>query len=139
MGQRRVITGGFQKFPGGSIGFWTADYDHSQPLVIDPAILFSGYFGGSSEDNITAVGIDALNNVVTAGWTSSNNLPASNGAHPKYAGSVDAFVAGFLPNGGGLIYCTYLGGSGDDRAFGLASTVQETSILPVSRSLRISR
>ena len=119
-GERRGVAGGFQKLAGGSIGFWTAEYDHSQPLVIDPAILFSGYFGGSSEDNITAVGIDALNNVVTAGWTSSNTLPASNGSQKKYGGSVDAFVASFLPDGGILTYCTYLGGSGDDRAFGLA-------------------
>jgi len=116
-GERREVAGGFQKLSNGSIGFRTAEYDHSQPLVIDPAILFSGYFGGSSEDNITAVGIDALNNVVTAGWTTSNNLPAL-GAQ-KYGGGVDAFVASFLPNGGGMNYCTYLGGSGDDRAFGL--------------------
>lgn len=119
-GERREVAGEFQKFPNGSIGFRTAEYDRTQPLLIDPAILFSGYFGGDSEDNITAVRIDALNNVVAAGWTSSNNLPASNGARPNYGGSVDAFIAGFLPNGGGLIYCTYLGGSGDDRAFGIA-------------------
>ena len=119
-GERREVAGGFHKLSDGAIGFWTAEYDRTRPLVIDPAILFSGYFGGSSQDNITAVGIDALNNVVTAGWTSSNDLPASTGARASYSGSVDAFVASFLPNGGTLIYCTYLGGSGDDRAFGLA-------------------
>ena len=119
-GERKEVAGGFRKDSNGSVGFWTAEYDHTQPLVIDPSILISGYFGGSSEDNITAVAIDALNNVVTAGWTTSGNLPASHGAQAKYAGSVDAFVAGFLPNGGAMIYCTYLGGSGDDQALGLA-------------------
>jgi hypothetical protein len=119
-GKRREIAGGFQKLSDGSIGFRTAEYDHNQPLVIDPFINVSGYFGGSSEDNINAIGVDALNNIVTAGWTSSNNLPASNGAQSRYGGSVDAFVASFLPNGGGLNYCTYLGGSGDDQALGLA-------------------
>jgi Beta-propeller repeat len=118
--ERREVAGKFEKLPGGAIGFRVADYDHNQPLVIDPSILFSGYFGGTSEDNITAVGIDALNNVVTAGWTSSNNLPASTGAETKYSGSVDAFVASFFPNGGNLNYCTYVGGSGDDQATGLA-------------------
>ncbi len=118
-GVRKEVSGGFQKVSKGSVGFWTAEYDHTQPLVIDPSILISGYFGGSSEDNITAVGIDALNNVVTAGWTTSSSLPASSGAQSKYAGSTDAFVASFLPNGGGMIYCTYLGGSGDDQALGL--------------------
>jgi len=119
-GERKVVGGGFRRLASGLIGYLASEYDHAQPLLIDPSILFSGYFGGSSEDSITAVGIDPLNNVVTAGWTSSSDLPASNGARTRYGGSVDAFVASFLPNGGGLIYCTYLGGSGDDRAFGLA-------------------
>jgi hypothetical protein len=55
-----------------------------------------------------------------AGWTDSNNLPVYNSVQPAFGGSVDAFVAKFDPTGSTLIYCTYLGGSGDDRAFGLA-------------------
>ena len=128
-GKRLEVAGGFERLPGGTIGFWTGGYDHNQPLVIDPSILFSGYFGGSSEDDITAIGIDGLNDIVVAGWTSSADLPATNGARHQTGGGVDAFVASFLPNGGGLIYCTYLGGSGDDRAFGLAiDSVRNTYI-----------
>jgi hypothetical protein len=119
-GERIDVAGAFEKRPGGAIGFRVEKYDRAQPLVIDPVILFSGYFGGSGEDEITAVAIDSLNNVVVAGWTASTDLPASGGAQPHYGGGVDAFVASFRPNGGGLNYCTYLGGSGDDRAFGLA-------------------
>ncbi len=118
-GRRVEVAGKFRKTAAGLIGFQVSNYDHREPLVIDPSILFSGYFGGSSEDTITAVGIDALSNIVVAGWTISTNLPA-NGFKTRYGGGVDAFVASFQPNGGGLIYCTYLGGSGDDRAFGLA-------------------
>ena len=119
-GEQSKVAGGFRRLANGMIGFRASEYDHTQPLVIDPSILFSGYFGGSTEDDITAVGIDGLNNVVVAGWTASTDLPATNGARKKSGGGVDAFAASFLPNGGGLIYCTYLGGSGDDRAFGLA-------------------
>src|SRR5207302_7662387 len=90
------------------------------PLVSNPALLFSGYFGGTSQDSVTAIALDSANNIVMAGWTASSDLPASNGARPKFAGAVDAFVAAFAPNGGGLLYCTYLGGSGDDRALGIA-------------------
>ncbi len=118
-GKRIEVAGGFKRRAGGAIGFEVSDYDRTLPLVVDPAILFSGYFGGSSEDNITAVGIDSSNNVVVAGWTISTDLPAT-GFRTTYSGGVDAFVASFLPNGGNLNYCTYLGGSGDDRAFGLA-------------------
>ncbi len=119
-GERKEVPGGFRETPDGAVGFWTADYDHTQPLVIDPSILLSGYFGGDSEDTITGVSVDSLSNVVVAGWTSSNNLPTTGGFQENYDGNVDAFVAAFTPNGGSLIYCTYLGGSSDDRAFGLA-------------------
>jgi hypothetical protein len=119
-GERVEVAGGFRKFPNGSVGFQASEYDRTQPLVIDPSILFSGYFGGNGEDTITSVGMDSRNNVVVAGWTSSLNLPATNGAQKTDRGSVDAFIASFLPNGGALIYCTYLGGSGEDQALGLA-------------------
>ena len=85
----------------------------------NPPLLFSGYFGGSSQDNITAVAITTSFNIVVAGWTSSPDLPAT-GARRTSGGGVDAFVANFSPVGGQLVYCTYLGGSGDDRAFGIA-------------------
>jgi Beta-propeller repeat len=119
-GERIGVAGAFEQRPGGAIGFRVGKYDRAQPLVIDPVILFSGYFGGSGEDQITAVAIDSLNNVLVAGWTASTDLPSSAGEQPRYGGGVDAFVASFRPNGGGLNYCTYLGGSGDDRAFGIA-------------------
>jgi hypothetical protein len=117
--KRVEVEGGFRRLPGGTIGFKVTNYDATRPLVIDPTILFSGYFGGSSQTTITAVAIDSQYNTVAAGWTSSIDLPAG-GEQKKYAGSVDAFVASFAPNGGPLIYCTYLGGSGDDQALGVA-------------------
>ncbi len=119
-GEYRFVDGAFRKFEDGTVGFEAGPYDHSQPLVIDPSILFSGYFGGSTQESITALAFDIYNNVVVAGWTSSTDLPATGSARARNGGGVDAFVASFAPNGGGLMWCTYLGGSGDDRAFGLA-------------------
>ena len=37
----------------------------------------------------------------------------------QFGGSVDAFVAKFSAKGSNLIFCTFLGGSGDDRALGV--------------------
>ncbi len=119
-GERTRVEGGFRKSANGLVGFWAAHYDHGQPLVIDPTILFSGYFGGSAEDDILAIAIDPNNNVVVAGWTSSGNLATTGAAQTIYGGSVDAFVASFAPNGGALNYCTYIGGSGEDQATGIA-------------------
>ncbi len=116
---RREISGGFVLGADGIVTF-TAEYDHTQPLTVDPAILFSGYFGGSAEDTITAVAVNSTFNIVAAGWTLSTNLPASNGARSVESGGVDVFVATFSPVGGQLLSCSYLGGYGDDRALGVA-------------------
>jgi hypothetical protein len=83
-------------------------------------ILLSGYFGGYAQTTITGVAINSTYNIVTAGWTLANNLNAGTGAQKISGGNVDAFVAIFSPSGGTLLSCTYLGGSGDDRAFALA-------------------
>ena len=116
---RTEVTGGFHKTADGLITY-SADYDPALPLVIDPSIQFSGYFGGTGEDNITAVAVNSKFDVVVAGWTSSYDLPSLGGARTSSGGGVDAFVASFNPAGGQMIFCTYLGGSGDDRAFGVA-------------------
>jgi hypothetical protein len=116
-GRRVEVAGAFQRLPDGAIGFRAGDYDHARPLVIDPSILFSGFFGGTTQEGITAIAVNYYSNVIVAGWTSSTDLPASAGAQIGNGGGVDAFVASFSPDGGSLNYCTYLGGSGDDRAF----------------------
>ncbi len=120
-GARVQVDGRYRNFPDGSVGFEVGDYDRHSPLIIDPAILISGFFGGNGEENITAITFDVQNNILVGGWTTSTNLAAGGGAQQRYGGSVDAFVAAFLPDGGPLIYCTYLGGSGADEALGIAT------------------
>jgi hypothetical protein len=114
------VAGRFRKNEDGTVGFETGSYDGRRPLVIDPLIVFSGYFGHAAQTTITAIAVNSYYNIVVAGWTMSASLPASGGAQSKYDGGVDAFVAGFSPAGGQLQFCTYLGGSADDRAFGIA-------------------
>ena len=88
--------------------------------MANPApLVFSTYFGGSSTDIASAVAVDAGGNTYITGWTASTDLPVKNAFQPQSGGGVDAFVAKFDPTGD-LVYCTYLGGSGDDRAFGIA-------------------
>lgn len=111
---------GYISYPDGSIGFQAASQRPHRRLVIASVAVFGGYFGGSSQSTITSIAVDSYYNVVAAGWTASVNLPASAGRQRNYGGGVDAFVAVFSPAGGSLLYCTYLGGSGDDRAFGVA-------------------
>jgi hypothetical protein len=48
------------------------------------------------------------------------DFPVIPGAFDMTIGQVDGFVAKVNPNGGGLVYATYLGGSGMDSANGIA-------------------
>ncbi len=118
-GRNVAVTGGFRMINRNTVGFWAGSFDHSLELVVDPVITYSTFFGGSSQDSVNGVGFDANLNTYIAGFTSSSDLPVVNPVKQR-GGGVDAFVAKFGVGTGKLVYCTFLGGSGDDRAFGIA-------------------
>ena len=84
-------------------------------------LAYSTYLGGSGDDEAYALALDTSGNVYVAGETASTNFPVVNAAQSTFGGGpYDAFVAELSAAGGGTVYATYLGGSGDDAAFGLA-------------------
>jgi hypothetical protein len=109
------IPGSFQKTAFGEISFGVGSYDHSQALLIDPVIAFGTYFGGGGTSSATSLVNGAWGNIVIAGWTS----PVT-GSFPRFGagGGVDAFVASLSPSGA-MQFCTYIGGTGDDRINGV--------------------
>jgi hypothetical protein len=120
-GKRVRVPGAYSVAPDGVVSFQIGGYDPKRELVIDPVIVFTSLLGGSSQDEASAVAADTYGNIVVTGWTSSTNFPAMTASHQaQFGGSVDAFVAKFGGNGSDLIFCTFLGGNGDDRAMGLA-------------------
>ena len=100
-------------------GFQIENLDRTLPVIIDPTVTYSTYLGGSGSDDSTAIAVDAAGNVYLAGWTESVDFPQTPGAKLGRPGGVDAFVAK-LSSAGTLSYIAYLGGSGDDRAYGIA-------------------
>jgi hypothetical protein len=87
-------------------------------------LSFSTYFGGSDWEHARDVCADAQGNIYMVGGTASPDFPTTTGAYdttfnPGYTGSFgpcDAFVSKFAPDGS-LIWSTFLGGSGYDRAY----------------------
>lgn len=84
-------------------------------------IIYSTYFGGSGEDAITGLKIDATGAVVLCGYTASGDLPVTPGAFQEdfRGGTYDAFVARImpdpdLPRQDQLLYGTFLGGTEAD-------------------------
>ncbi len=119
-GKRVPVEGSFRMLPDGTVGFHVGVFDRATPLIIDPVFSYSTYLGGSSMDSVTSIAVDGAGNAYLGGWTTSTDLPTVNPARAANSGGVDAFVAKLGPGGNTLIYCTYLGGRGDDRAFGIA-------------------
>jgi hypothetical protein len=128
-GERKEISGGYKILDACTAGFAVGDYDHGLALVIDPILSYSTYFGGNADDTAWKVAVDANGFVYVAGQTLSSQFAAkvplsTPGAfQTNYQGGSqagDAFVAKFGNSGSNLVYYTYLGGSADDAAYGLA-------------------
>lgn len=114
-GSRVSVDGGYELRDGNRVGFKVAAYDSSRSLVIDPAINFSSYFGGSASDSFGDMALDAQGNIYLAGITTSVNFPGSYGQlQPELKGASDLFVAKFDPTGTSLLFSTYLGGKSDE-------------------------
>jgi hypothetical protein len=86
------------------------------------ALVYSALIGGAGSDYATGIAIDPSGSAYIAGYTSSVAFPVTASGFQKSFGSgfQDAFVAKLNPSGSGLIYCTYLGGAGNDVANGIA-------------------
>jgi uncharacterized repeat protein (TIGR01451 family) len=95
------------------VSFAVGTYDRRRTLVIDPAVTFSSYLGGSNNDRAAGVSFDSAKNVYVAGSTASNDFPTLNSSQ-VYGGGFDIFVTKMNPAGTAQIYSTYVGGSGDD-------------------------
>ncbi len=86
------------------------------------AVVYSTYLGGNGEDDGFGVAIDGAGNAYVTGATDSSNFPTTGGAYQTVfgGGTSDAFVAKLNPAGNALVYSTYLGGSGNEQANGIA-------------------
>jgi hypothetical protein len=80
---------------------------------------YSTFVGGSARDYGWDIAADAAGNAYITGETESSNYPTTPGAH-KRIGAFDAIVTKLDPSGSALVYSTLLGGSDEDRSYGIA-------------------
>ena len=119
-GERHVIAGNYLLLNRHEIGFQIGAYDRTWPLIIDPTLVYSTYLGGGGDDSGSSIAIDGSGNVYVAGTTASLNFPTNGPAFANNKGLADVFVTKIDPAGANIIYSTYIGGSGLDRADGIA-------------------
>lgn len=85
-------------------------------------IVWATYLGGNAHDEATSIAIHPAGGVVVTGLTSSAGFPTHLGYLNSFQGGIyDAFVLR-LDQNGALLFSTFFGGSGSDKAFGTAVT-----------------
>jgi hypothetical protein len=119
-GTRVPVPARFKLSADGVISFELGAFDAAIPLTIDPVVSYSSYLGGQGDSAATAIAADSNGNVYVAGWTDSVKFPTAGPLQGGIAGEVNAFVLKLNAAGNTLLYATYIGGSGDDRAYGIA-------------------
>jgi Beta-propeller repeat len=107
---------------GGGYGFAVGeDYDRSRPLVIDPAIDFSTFVGGTGSDSGRGIDVDGAGNIYVTGQTASANYPTTAGVFDRgYNNNTDVFVTKLDSSGSTIVYSTFIGGSAFDSGNGIA-------------------
>ena len=84
------------------------------------SLVYSTYLGGNEEDfGGYSIAVDGSGSAYLTGQTESTDFPTQNPYQMDQPG-LDAFVTRLSPTGNSLLYSTYLGGNGNDSAWGIA-------------------
>ena len=128
-GQHRSVKGKYVLRAGHELGFAVAAYDTARPLIIDPALVYSTYLGGSGGEEATA---SRWTPPATSTWQGPrirSTFPRPPGAFQTAKGSSVSyvFVTKLDPTGSRLAYSTYLGGNSSNKLNGAYGIAVDTS------------
>ncbi len=84
-------------------------------------LTYSTLIGGAGSDSAVAIAVDAAGQAVAGGFTTSPNFPVVNAFQPAFQLIRDAFATVVSASGSSLVFSSYFGGAGDDRAFAIAA------------------
>ena len=89
---------------------------------LDPwtnTMVYSTFLGGMGRDECRGIAVDEEGAAYVTGFTMSPNFPVVNAVQDQLRGESDVFVAKLSPTGDTLLFSTFLGGSAQDKAWGL--------------------
>jgi hypothetical protein len=84
------------------------------------SLVYSTYLGGTGAEAGRDVAVDSAGHALVAGYTYGAGFPLASPVQGVNGGYYDAFIAKLNPTGSALEFSTYLGGSGNEKAHGLA-------------------
>ncbi len=115
------------------VAFKVGRYDKSKPLIIDPVLVYSSYFGGTAGgttgDLGIAIAVDAAGNAYVTGHTGSPAFPVTNASQPSLGGGQDAFVLKLNPAGTSVLFSTFIGGSASDEGHSIVLDGQNNIVI----------
>jgi hypothetical protein len=85
------------------------------------SLAYSTFLGGSGMDNAMAIALDGSGQAVVAGYTTSPNLPVTTPIQGSFQGVFDGFATVLNMSGSGLVFSSFFGGNGDDRAYAVSA------------------
>src|SRR5271165_6263801 len=84
-------------------------------------VLFATYFGGSGDESINGIAVDARGDIYITGSTTSTDFPLVDPFQSQSKNTVETgFVAKIDPGASKIVYSTYLGGSTFDTPEAIA-------------------
>jgi uncharacterized repeat protein (TIGR01451 family) len=129
-GKHVIVEAAWKQLASDRLGITLGSYDHSQPVTIDPVLAYATHLGGTTGQDldlqnsfpadtfISAIGLDANNNIYVAGTTTATDYPTTAGAFDRSANLTaifhsdtttrSGFVSKFDKTGKILIYSTFL-------------------------------
>ena len=101
------------------------------------ALVYSTYLGGSGFDQGFAIAVDRTGSAYVAGTTDSPNFPVQSAYQSTLQGTSAGFVTA-LSAAGSLAYSTYLGGSGEQGASGIAVDAEGSAYVAGSLAAKLT-
>jgi hypothetical protein len=84
------------------------------------ARIYASYIGGNNSDIVRGVALDSTRVAFVIGSTASSNFPVNNFVQSTLRGTADAFLVRVSASGATRLSSTFLGGSFDEEALGIA-------------------
>jgi gliding motility-associated-like protein len=94
-------------------------YDRSQPLVIDPELIFASYTGSTADNWGYTATFGQGGTTYGGGTVYGPGYPLVGAFQVSHAGITDVGITKFSADGSAMIYSTYLGGAGHDQPHSL--------------------
>ncbi len=116
-------------FPGASTSLIQPNWAGSDDVFVTKlnaagnAVVYSTYLGGNGGDTGFAIAVDSTDNAYVTGETNSSGIspfPTVGAFQTTHRGGGDAVITKLNASGSALLYSTYLGGSGNERGYGIA-------------------